>query len=83
MDNWVNRENLRSEKKIKFNCPFTKVVNIRNRPVYRGVDLWNTLKDRVGPRFELLVRDSQLLTCFSTYMDILYIKLKLTITAIL
>ena len=36
----------------------------------------------VGPRFKLLVCDSQLLSCFSTYIDILYIKLKLKVRAI-
>ena len=34
---------LRSENKIKFVCPFTRVSKIKNSPFYRGVDLWNTL----------------------------------------
>ena len=40
----VNRENLRSTNKIKFQCPFTKIVKIRKSPFYRGVDLWNSLR---------------------------------------
>ena len=40
----ANRENMRSEGKIRFNCIFSKVSNIRKSPFYRGVDLWNTLK---------------------------------------
>ena len=40
----VYRENLRSEDKIEFKCPFTKIVKIRKSPFYRGVDLWNSLK---------------------------------------
>ena len=44
VDNTVNRENLRSEGKIKFKCPFTKISRIRSSPFYRGVDLWNSLK---------------------------------------
>ena len=44
IDNTVYRENLRSEDKIKFNCPFTKISKIRKSPFYRGVDLWNSLK---------------------------------------
>ena len=40
----VKQENLRSENKIKFICPFTKIEKIRKSPFYRGVDLWNTLK---------------------------------------
>ena len=35
---------LRSEEKIKFKCPFTKIAQIKKRPFYRGVDLWNSLK---------------------------------------
>ena len=44
IDHDVHRENLRSENKIKFKCPFTKVAKIRKSPFYRGVDLWNSLK---------------------------------------
>ena len=44
VDNSVNRENLRSEGKIKFNCPFTRKSKIRSSPFYRGVDLWNSLR---------------------------------------
>ena len=44
IDHSVNRENLRSENKIKFKCAFTKVSKIRKSPFYRGVDLWNSLK---------------------------------------
>ena len=44
VDHSVLRENLRSEDKIKFICPFTRVVKIRKSPFYRGVDLWNSLK---------------------------------------
>ena len=44
IDHSVQRENLRSENKIKFICPFTKIVKIRKSPCYRGMDLWNTLK---------------------------------------
>ena len=44
IDHTVNRENLRSENKIKFSCPFTKISKIRNSPFYRGVDLWNSLR---------------------------------------
>ena len=44
IDSTVTRVNLRSENKIKFNCPFTKIVKIRKSPFYRGVDLWNSLK---------------------------------------
>ena len=40
----VNRENLRSEGKVKFNCPFTRKSKIRASPFYRGVDLWNSLR---------------------------------------
>ena len=44
IDKTENRENLRSEGKIKFKCPFTKISKIRSSPFYRGVDLWNSLK---------------------------------------
>ena len=44
IDHSVHRENLRSESKIKFKYPFTKIVKIRKSPFYRGVDLWNSLK---------------------------------------
>ena len=44
IDSTITRENLRSEKKINFKCPFTKIVKIRKSPFYRGVDLWNSLK---------------------------------------
>ena len=44
VDNTVHRENLRSENKINFVCPFTKVTKIRKSPFYRGVDLWNSLR---------------------------------------
>ena len=44
VDQNVYRENLRSEQKIKFKCPFTKIARIRKSPFYRGVDLWNSLK---------------------------------------
>ena len=40
----VHRENLRSENKIKFKCPFRKIAKIRKSPFYKGVDLWNSLK---------------------------------------
>ena len=43
-DGTKNRENLRSEGKIRFRCIFSKVAKIRNSPFYRGVDLWNSLK---------------------------------------
>ena len=44
IDHPVYRENLRSEEKIKFICPFTKIMKIRKSPFYRGVDLWNSLR---------------------------------------
>ena len=44
IDHSVHRENLRSENKIKFKCPFTKIAKIRKSPFYRGVDLCNSLK---------------------------------------
>ena len=44
IDHSIYCENLRSEDKIKFNCPFTRVAKIRKSPFYRGVDLWNSLK---------------------------------------
>ena len=44
IDHTVYRENLRSEEKIKFICPFTKIMKIRKSPFYRGVDLWNSLR---------------------------------------
>ena len=44
VDDEIKRENLRSENKIKFHCPFTKVEKIRKSPFYTGVDLWNTLR---------------------------------------
>ena len=40
----VNRENLRSDGKVKFKCTFTKMEKVRKSPFYRGVDLWNSLK---------------------------------------
>ena len=40
----VYRENLRSEEKMKFKCPFTKIAKIKKSPFYRGVDFWNSLK---------------------------------------
>ena len=43
VDHNVCRENSRSENKIKFVCPFTRVSKNKNSPFYRGVDLWNTL----------------------------------------
>ena len=44
IDSNVKRSILRSEKKIKFVCPFTRVSKIRKSPFYRGVDLWNKLR---------------------------------------
>ena len=44
VDYTMSRENLRSENKVKFLCPFTRVGKIRKSPIYRGVDLWNSLK---------------------------------------
>ena len=44
IDHSFRRENLRSENKLKFICPFTRIVKIRKSPFYRGVDLWNSLK---------------------------------------
>ena len=44
VDNTLHRENLRSENKINFVCPFTKVTKIRKSPFYCGVDLWNSLR---------------------------------------
>ena len=42
IDSTVSRKNLRSENKIKFNSAQTS--KIRKSPLYRGVDLWNSLK---------------------------------------
>ena len=44
INNTVNRENLRSKGKMKFNCTFTKMVKVRKSPFYRGVDLWSSLR---------------------------------------
>ena len=44
IEHTVYLENLRSEEKIKFKCPFTKIAKIKKSPFYRGVDLWNSLK---------------------------------------
>ena len=44
IDSIVTRENLRSENRIQFKCPFTKIVKIRKSSFYRGVDIWNSLK---------------------------------------
>ena len=39
IDHSSRRENLRSENKLKFNCPFTRIAKVRKSPFYRGVDL--------------------------------------------
>ena len=44
IDHTMYRENLHSENKVKFHCPFTRISKIRKSPFYRGVDLWNSLK---------------------------------------
>ena len=63
IDYGIRRGNLRSENKIKFICPFTKIVKIRKSPCYRGVDLWNTLKVQHHraenkKRFKFLLKNS-------------------------
>ena len=63
IDQEIKRENLRSENKLKFICPFTKIEKIRKSPFYRGVDLWNTLKvehhrAENKKRFKLLLKNS-------------------------
>ena len=63
IDHENKRENLRSENKVKFVCPVTKIEKIRKSPFYRGVDLWNTLKvdhhrAENKKRFKLLLKNS-------------------------
>ena len=63
LDTTVHRPNLRSENKVNFTRPFTKVEKIRKSPFYRGVDLWNTLKvehhrAENKKRFKLLLKQT-------------------------
>ena len=55
--------NLRSEDKIEFKCPFTKVHKC---PFYNGVDLWNSVWNMEGviPPVDLY--------CFIFYVCILF-----------
>ena len=63
IDHDTRRENLRSANKLRFKCPFTKVVKIRKSPFHRGVDLWNSLKvehhrAEYKERFKTLLKNS-------------------------
>ena len=63
IDHDIRCENLRSANKLRFKCPFTKVVKIRKSPFYRGVDLWNSLKVKYHraenkKKFKILLKNS-------------------------
>ena len=44
IDKTLRRDNMRSEGKIKFIRPFTRVSKVRASTFYRGVDLWKSLR---------------------------------------